>query len=90
MDTNKTFSDELSTWSKNGLSRLYGKDILKKPEVIAGIGMAALEQAIGLGPKSLQEIAFFLFEYGFIDDIDKWTNNKTLEHIRDAASVSWD
>jgi len=38
METNKTFADELSAWSKNGLSQLYGKDILKEPEVIAGIG----------------------------------------------------
>ena len=66
------FKDMLSTWSKNGLSRLYGRDILEKPEVIAGIGVSGLEQAIGLGPKSLKEIATYLYELGYINDIDQW------------------
>ncbi len=69
---NKSFADELSTWSKNGLSRLFGKDILKKPEVIADIGIAVLEGAIGLGPKALQEIALALYKFGYIHDVEKW------------------
>ena len=68
----KKFKDMLSTWSKNGLSRLYGRDILEKPEVIAGIGVSGLEQAIGLGPKSLKEIALSLYKFNYIDDIDQW------------------
>ena len=69
---NKSFASELSTWSRNGLSRLFGKDILKKPEVIAGIGIAVLEGAIGLGSKSLKEIALALHKFGYIDDVEKW------------------
>ena len=76
METNNTFADELSIWSKNGLIRLYGKDILDDPETIAWIGMNGfLENAIGLGPKSLQEIFSLLFEIGYIDDIQKWMKN---------------
>ena len=69
---NETFADELSTWSKDGLTRLYGKDILKEPEVIADIGMAGFKMAIGLGPKSLQEIALLLYEFSYIDDVENW------------------
>jgi hypothetical protein len=72
MDTGKIFADELSTWSKNGLSRLFGREVLKEPEVIAGIGIAVLEDAIGLGPKSLQEIALALYKSGYIDEPDRW------------------
>ena len=73
MKTNKTFADELSTWNKNGLSRLYGEDILKEPEVIAWLGMiGVLKHAIGLGPKSLQEIALALQKVKCIDDVDQW------------------
>jgi hypothetical protein len=72
METNKKFADELSTWSKNGLSRLFGRDVLKEPEVIAGIGIVVLEQAIGLGPKSLGEIAEALYKSGYIDDPVRW------------------
>jgi hypothetical protein len=75
MNNNKTFIDELSTWSKNGLVRLYGRDILKEPEVIAGIGIAVLEHAIGLGPKSLGEIALALRKFGYIDDIGQWLDS---------------
>lgn len=56
METYKTFADELSTWSKKGLSRLYGRAILNDPETIAWLGMiGVLKLAIGLGPKSLKE-----------------------------------
>ena len=75
MDTNKTFADGLSTWSKNGLVRLYGRDILEKPEIIADIDIAVLEHAIGLGPKSLREIALALHKFGCIDDVDQWLEN---------------
>ena len=73
METYKTFADDLSTWSKNGLSRLYGEDILKEPEVIAWLGMiGVLKLAIGLGPKSLKEIALLLYAYRYIDDVEQW------------------
>jgi hypothetical protein len=72
MDTDKIFADELSTWSKNGLSRVFGRDVLNEPEVIAGIGMLGLKLAIGLGPKSLREIAEALHSYGYIDDPVRW------------------
>ena len=72
METNKKFADELSTWSKNGLSRIFGPQILDTPEVIAGLGMEPLEMAIGLGPKSLEEIAWALHKHGYIDDIEQW------------------
>jgi hypothetical protein len=73
MNNNKTFADELSTWSKNGLVRLYGRAILNDPETIAWIGMnGLLEHAIGLGPKSLKEIAFALQKVKCIDDVDQW------------------
>ena len=73
METYKTFADELSTWSRNGLSRLYGGDILKEPEVIAWLGMiGVLKLAIGLGPKSLKEIALLLYDFYYIDDVEKW------------------
>jgi hypothetical protein len=88
MNNNETFIDELSTWSKNGLVRLYGRDILKEPEVIAGIGIAVLEHAIGLGPKSLQEIAFALFRYGCIDDIDKWLGGNQLYNA-EKNNIRW-
>jgi hypothetical protein len=71
MDTK--FKDMLSTRSKNGLTRLYGKDILNEPETIAWLGkVGVLKQALGLGPKTLQEIAFNLCKYGFIKNTEKW------------------
>ena len=74
MDTKKntSFKDELSSWSKNGLSRIFGPQILNTPEVIAGLGMEPLKMAIGLGPKSLHEIALVLHSYGYIDDPESW------------------
>jgi hypothetical protein len=76
MKTNKKFADEISNWSKEGLSRLFGNDILDKPEVIADIGMAGLKLAIGLGPKSLREIAEALYELGYINEISDWLDGK--------------
>ena len=73
MDTNKTLDDELSTLSKNGLSLLYGRDILKDPKFVAEIGMDGLKMPFFvLGPKALQEIAEALYEFGYINDPDKW------------------
>ena len=74
MDTKKntSFKDELSSWSKDGLSRIFGSEILDTPEVIAGLGTESLKMAIGLGPKSLHEIARALHSYGYIDDIEQW------------------
>ena len=44
--------------------------------VEVGVGLriegGLLENAIGLGPKSLQEIALALNKFGYIDDPDKW------------------
>ena len=38
--------------------------------MIAGIGITALEGAIGSGPKSLKEIALALHKFGYIDNVD--------------------
>ena len=54
------------------MSRLFGKDILKEPEVIAAVGMTGLKLAVGLGPVSLREIALALHKFGCIDDVDQW------------------
>ena len=67
----KKFKDMLSTRSKNGLSRCFGKQVLDTPEIIAEAGIDRLRLAVGLGTKSLQEIAFALFRYGFIKDTDQ-------------------
>jgi hypothetical protein len=74
MGTNKntSFKDELSSWSKDGLSRIFGSEILDIPEVIAGLGTESLKMAIGLGPKSLHEIALVLHRFGYIDDPVRW------------------
>ena len=74
MDTKKntSFKDELSSWSKDGLSRIFGSEILDTPEVIAGLGMEPLKKAIGLGPKSLHEIARALHSCDHIDDPVRW------------------
>ena len=73
METKKTFADELSSWSKNGLSLLYDEHILEEPEVIAWLGIiGVLKSAIGLGAKSLQEIALALYKFGYIDDLAEW------------------
>jgi len=72
MDTDKTFAEELSNWTTVGLIRLYGEDILNQPEVIAALGMQCLKDAIGLGSKSLREIAGALHKFGYIKDPDQW------------------
>ena len=70
---NTTFANELSTRSKNVLSLLYGRDILKDQEFIAEIGMDGLRMPFFvLEPKSLQEIALALNKFGYIDDPEKW------------------
>ena len=72
MKTNKKFKDMLSTRSKNGLIGCFGdRDIICQPEKIAA-GRDRLTLARNIGPKSLQEIAFKLIRFGYIDDIDKW------------------
>ena len=68
----KKFKDMLSTRAKNGLIGCFGDgDIINQPERTAA-GRDKLTFARNIGRKSLQEIAFNLFNYGFIDDIDKW------------------
>jgi hypothetical protein len=72
MDTNKTFSDMLSTRSINGLIGCFGDgDIINQPERIAA-GRDRLTLARNIGPKSLREIALALNEFSYIDDIEKW------------------
>ena len=63
----KTFKDMLSTRSKNGISRCFGRQTLDSPEIIAEAGSARLKMTNEIGPKSLQEIALALFEFGYID-----------------------
>jgi len=61
----------LSTRSKNGLSQCFGSKVLEQPERIAA-GRVKLTLARNIGPKSLKEIAKLLYEFRYIDDIDKW------------------
>ena len=74
----KSFADCLSTRCKNGLTGCFGdRDIICQPERVAA-GRNRLTRARNIGPKSLREIAFFLFEFGYIDDIGKWLDNSTI------------
>jgi hypothetical protein len=66
----KKFKDELSIRSTNGLARCFGRQAFDTPEVIAQAGAKRLRFAVGLGAKSIKEIAFVLNRYGYIDDID--------------------
>ena len=68
---NTKFADSLSTRSK-GLSRFFGRQVLNTPEIIAEAGIDRLRLAVGIGSKSLQEIAFALCKFGCIDNIRKW------------------
>ena len=68
----KNFKDMLSTRSKNGLSRCFGRQVLDTPEIIAEAGIDRLRLAVGIGAKSLQEIAFALCKFGCIDDVENW------------------
>ena len=89
MDTNKTFTDELSTLCKNGLSLLYGRDILKDPKFVAEIGMDGLKMPFFvLGPKSLREIAEALHKFRYIDDIDQWLGRYSLYNA-EKNNIRW-
>ena len=68
----KKFKDELSIRSINGLARCFGRQTLDTPEVIAEAGVKRLRLAVGLGLKSIKEIAEVLHKFGFIDSIDDW------------------
>ena len=68
----KKFKDELSIRSINGLARCFGRQTLDTPEVIAEAGGKRLRLAVGLGLKSIKEIAEVLHKFGFIDSIDDW------------------
>ena len=68
----KKFKDELSIRSINGLARCFGRQALDTPEVIAKAGVKRLRLAVGLGPKSIKEIAEVLYKFGFVDSIDDW------------------
>jgi hypothetical protein len=48
-----------------------GRKALDHPEIIV-TGRSKLYRAVGLGPKSLQEVAELLYEYGYIDDVENW------------------
>jgi hypothetical protein len=75
-----SFVDSLSTRSKNGIARCFGRDALDTPEVIAaGRGRLALARNIGI--KSLQEIASLLSKYGYIDNIDEWISEREMQII---------
>jgi hypothetical protein len=50
--------------------------------------MDRLRLAVGLGTKSLQEIAFVLFRYGFIKDIDKWLGGNQLYNA-EKNNIRW-
>ena len=79
--TNKSFASELSTRSKNGLIGCFGDGaIIYKPEKIAA-GRDKLTLARNIGRKSLQEIAFNLYKYGFIKDADKWLRGEDCQWI---------
>jgi hypothetical protein len=68
----KKFKDELSIRSINGLARCFGRQALDTPEVIAKSGAKRLRLAVGLGKKSIKEIAEVLYKFGFVDSIDDW------------------
>lgn len=68
----KKFKDELSIRSINGLARCFGRQTLDTPEVIAKAGAKRLRLAVGLGGKSIKEIAEVLYKFGFVDSIDDW------------------
>ena len=74
----ENFKDMLSTRSKNGIARCFGYDVLDTPEVIATAGSTRLRMTPQLGPKSLQEIAELLYDYGYIECSHKWTGNKMI------------
>jgi hypothetical protein len=70
MDTK--FTNSLTTRAKNGLTGAFGdSNIIYQPERIAA-GRDKLTLARNIGKKSLQEIAEALYEFGYIDDIEKW------------------
>ena len=72
MDTYKSFADSLSTRCKNGLVGCFGDgDIINQPERIAA-GRDKLKLARSIGPKSLKEIAWALFEFRYIDNPEMW------------------
>jgi hypothetical protein len=68
----KKFKDELSIRSINDLARCFGRQALDTPEVIAKAGAKRLSLAVGLGGKSIKEIAEVLYKFGFVDSIDDW------------------
>ena len=69
---NKAFTDTLSTRSKNGLARCFGRGMINDPGEIAEAGIAKLEMTNQLGIKSFREIAEALHKFGYIDDPDQW------------------
>jgi hypothetical protein len=68
----KKFKDELSIRSIDGLARCFGRQALDAPEVITKAGAKRLSLAVGLGEKSIKEIAEVLYKFGFVDSIDDW------------------
>ena len=67
-----TFINSLSTRSRNGLARCFGRDKLDTPEIIAEVGMKKLKMTNQLGKMSFREIALALFRFGYIDDVEEW------------------
>ena len=66
------FKNELSIRSINGLAHCFDRQTLDTPEVIAEAGAKRLHLVIGLGRKSIKEIAEVLYKFGFVDSIDDW------------------
>jgi len=76
METERTkFVNELSTRCKNGLIGRFGdRAIIYQPKRIAA-GRDKLTLARNIGPKSLREIAWALYKFGYIDDPGLWLRN---------------
>jgi len=55
--------------------------ILDKPESIARAGSAKLKMNFQAGPKSLQEIAELLYDYGYIECPYEWLGSK-IKYMR--------
>ena len=71
-DNKNIFADTISTRSKFGLRRCFGRDMLNHPEEIALAGGTRFKLVVQVGPKSVREIAEGLFKCGYIDCPKKW------------------
>ena len=77
MDTTENkpkFADTLSTRSKFGILRCFGRDVLNEPEIIAKAGGSRFKLVVQVGPQTLREIAKGLHKCGCIECPEKWIN----------------